>query len=283
MKKQILKPLLLTIFEIIIAIQLLFLPWLGVDVYFYRGSAPLTKINNIINGIISLFQDYNLTDNPDSLTAIPVISYLLLGFVLISVCLTLRSIYKRRAVGLSPDSIGFVMPAILAALTLILVWVFNAAIESQTGGWISNVFFIESAPVVTLVFGVIGYVVNNKIPETFFCSIENKIRHSAQAAGKAAADASKVAEVSLRNGKVTKLRRCPSCRAMCSDPDAVFCQECGAELSPTEKCSGCGKELPIGTKFCPYCGTPTTAPTNSEASAAENDSAKDSPLDNGNE
>ena len=50
--------------------------------------------------------------------------------------------------------------------------------------------------------------------------------------------------------------KCPSCGAVCSDRNAVFCPTCGSKLSQTVKCSDCGKELPAYTKFCPYCGKP---------------------------
>lgn len=36
---------------------------------------------------------------------------------------------------------------------------------------------------------------------------------------------------------------------------ARFCQQCGVSLS-SGKCSGCGAELPAGTKFCGQCGKP---------------------------
>ena len=45
---------------------------------------------------------------------------------------------------------------------------------------------------------------------------------------------------------------CPACGK--ATPKGKFCAECGAPLITI--CSGCGKEVPQGAKFCPDCGQP---------------------------
>ena len=48
--------------------------------------------------------------------------------------------------------------------------------------------------------------------------------------------------------------RCPKCGKLVKDQGANFCPNCRANLILICKNSTCGRQSPIGTKFCPGCG-----------------------------
>ncbi|MGH7775411.1 MAG: zinc-ribbon domain-containing protein, partial [Candidatus Binatia bacterium] len=50
--------------------------------------------------------------------------------------------------------------------------------------------------------------------------------------------------------------KCPRCQQE-NPPQAKFCLECGARLSPI--CAKCSTELPAEAKFCLHCGQPVSA------------------------
>lgn len=56
---------------------------------------------------------------------------------------------------------------------------------------------------------------------------------------------------------VTKLftGRCPKCGKPTKETGATFCANCGASLVTVCKNSNCGRQLPLGTKFCSGCGS----------------------------
>jgi hypothetical protein len=47
--------------------------------------------------------------------------------------------------------------------------------------------------------------------------------------------------------------KCPRCQHD-NPPRASICLECGGRLTLT--CGSCGADLPSGSRFCNYCGTP---------------------------
>ena len=66
---------------------------------------------------------------------------------------------------------------------------------------------------------------------------------------------------------------CPQCLAVClyengalvprDDSDAPYRHNASVEMSPREStkfCYSCGKQLPAGIRFCPYCGADLKAP-----------------------
>jgi len=57
-------------------------------------------------------------------------------------------------------------------------------------------------------------------------------------------------------GSKSTVSVCPKCKAQLPIPMPKFCPKCGAQLSLT--CKKCGKDYPLGTKFCPDDGTKLT-------------------------
>lgn len=99
---------------------------------------------------------------------------------------------------------------------------------------------------------MLGILLLKKAPDAAFASADQKL----QSAGTTVSEAGKAAAAAAVKPAAAQARKCPSCGAVCSDRNAVFCPTCGSKLSQTVKCSDCGKELPAYTKFCPYCGKP---------------------------
>lgn len=56
---------------------------------------------------------------------------------------------------------------------------------------------------------------------------------------------------------VTKLfkNKCPKCGKSMGEGGAIFCTNCGASTVLTCKNANCGRQSPVGTKFCPGCGS----------------------------
>ncbi|MDD5431077.1 MAG: zinc ribbon domain-containing protein [Candidatus Pacebacteria bacterium] len=54
----------------------------------------------------------------------------------------------------------------------------------------------------------------------------------------------------LKGGK-----KCPSCKNPVTEIDAKFCPNCRANLILKCPKQDCGRESPLGTQFCPTCGT----------------------------
>ena len=147
---------------------------------------------------------------------------------------------------------GFVIPAVLSVLVILVVVIGNAIVSSESDGWITSVFFLKGAPIINLILAVLGILLLKKAPDAAFASADQKL----QSAGTTVSEAGKAAAAAAARPAAAQARKCPSCGAVCSDRNAVFCPTCGSKLSQTVKCSDCGKELPAYTKFCPYCGKP---------------------------
>ena len=77
---------------------------------------------------------------------------------------------------------------------------------------------------------------------------------------------------------------CPQCLAVClyengalvprDDSDAPYRHTASVEMSPREStkfCHSCGKQLPSGISFCPYCGANLKAPFGGSKSHAVNE------------
>ena len=78
------------IFELIIAIDLLFPAWLGMDVYLASGSASLWRVGKLM----STLANYAGSDSNFLYTLISIIIYILLVLSLVAVVLTGRSLYQ---------------------------------------------------------------------------------------------------------------------------------------------------------------------------------------------
>ena len=51
------------------------------------------------------------------------------------------------------------------------------------------------------------------------------------------------------------MSKCPNCGAKV-DEDALFCEECGADIPQVKKCINCGAEISLTAKFCKKCRAP---------------------------
>lgn len=255
--RPIIKPLVALVLEAIIAIELLFPAWLGADIVLYRGSASLWQINRMIKNLTEYAYD---TDS--DLSMIPYIIYIVLGVALLTVVCTFLSIYRAFTKSSPVEATGFIGPVILSAIVLVIVWFTNAAVRSETDGWIDSIIFVESAPIVVLILGIIGILTCNKVPDSVFVSIDQKLRSMSSAVSATTKEVGKNTAEVVRHKGLLKIRKCPSCGVLCNDSSALFCPCCGAELSPVIRCSSCGKDLSPGAKFCPYCGkaTPNSQP-----------------------
>lgn len=237
------------IFELIIAIDLLFPTWLGMDVYLASGSASLWRVGKLM----STLANYAGSDSNFLYTLISIIIYILLVLSLVAVVLTGRSLYQAYKKKDTPVKMaGFVIPAVLSVLVILVVVIGNAIVSSESDGWITSVFFLKGAPIINLILAVLGILLLKKAPDAAFASADQKL----QSAGTTVSEAGKAAAAAAARPAAAQARKCPSCGAVCSDRNAVFCPTCGSKLSQTVKCSDCGKELPAYTKFCPYCGKP---------------------------
>lgn len=222
------------IFELIIAIDLLFPTWLGMDVYLASGSASLWRVGKLM----STLANYAGSDSNFLYTLISIIIYILLVLSLVAVVLTGRSLYQAYKKKDTPVKMaGFVIPAVLSVLVILVVVIGNAIVSSESDGWITSVFFLKGAPIINLILAVLGILLLKKAPDAAFASADQKL----QSAGTTVSEAGKAAAAAAVKPAAAQARKCPTC---------------GSKLSQTVKCSDCGKELPAYTKFCPYCGKP---------------------------
>lgn len=59
------------------------------------------------------------------------------------------------------------------------------------------------------------------------------------------------------------MKTCPACQQE-NQPEAIFCNFCGAKLSPAvassreKHCPHCGKAVPSDAMYCPFCSRPVT-------------------------
>lgn len=124
------------IFELIIAIDLLFPTWLGMDVYLASGSASLWRVGKLM----STLANYAGSDSNFLYTLISIIIYILLVLSLVAVVLTGRSLYQAYKKKDTPVKMaGFVIPAVLSVLVILVVVIGNAIVSSESDGWITSV------------------------------------------------------------------------------------------------------------------------------------------------
>ena len=141
------------IFELIIAIDLLFPAWLGMDVYLASGSASLWRVGKLM----STLANYAGSDSNFLYTLISIIIYILLVLSLVAVVLTGRSLYQAYKKKDTPVKMaGFVIPAVLSVLVILVVVIGNAIVSSESDGWITSVFFLKGAPIINLILAVLG-------------------------------------------------------------------------------------------------------------------------------
>ena len=140
------------IFELIIAIDLLFPTWLGMDVYLASGSASLWRVGKLM----STLANYAGSDSNFLYTLISIIIYILLVLSLVAVVLTGRSLYQAYKKKDTPVKMaGFVIPAVLSVLVILVVVIGNAIVSSESDGWITSVFFLKGAPIINLILAVL--------------------------------------------------------------------------------------------------------------------------------
>lgn len=239
------------LFVLIIAICLLFPAWIGLNFY-YADSASLWQIGRLSGNLADLAYEFDLSGfGVFLLRFIPVLIYALLAFSFYGLFVTGRSIFASYKGASKINTLGFIAAGALALLVVLFVAIANAVVNAKTDGWVTDLLKLQAAPVLILILSVAGIIVCKKVPDAAFASLDRSVQ-SVGASVTNAAD-------TLRSRSAAVQRTCPSCGTVCSDRNAAFCPSCGAKLPTTPKCSGCGKELQPGSKFCPYCGTPAEA------------------------
>lgn len=262
------KLVLAAIFELVIAIDLLFPTWLGADLYFARGSTTLWRIGRFLN---------NIRENIDAgfgLTLVVILIYALLVLSLLAIAVTGRSIFRAFKKDASVQSVGFFVPAVLSVLVILVVIIGNLIVSAKSEGYIDKLFYLERAPIVILILAVAGILLLKKVPDAVFSSIDQKLQGVSTSVGSTVSEVGKSTATAIHNSKMkAKPRICPSCGAVCAG-DSAFCAACGTKLPQAPKCAACGKELTLDAKFCPYCGQPVhpaekNAPATEEAVSSE--------------
>lgn len=218
--------------DALIGILTFFPRWIGIDVGFWGISGTLLDVGdpfNTINEYIEL----------DAANIIVLIVYGLLAFSAVAIIghfFFIFKSYKSNKDYLTAKC--FVCTAILPVFLIVFSCVVNKYISSETDGWLSHVIVIKSAAYLVLL-SIAGFLVCRKMPamivsteggnmpevmknlgaitETTMHSVTGKVNSTVDTVKK------KVKE---------KQRRCPSCGQLCTVPDAVFCEKCGAEISP---------------------------------------------------
>lgn len=192
------------IFELIIAIDLLFPAWLGMDVYLASGSASLWRVGKLM----STLANYAGSDSNFLYTLISIIIYILLVLSLVAVVLTGRSLYQAYKKKDTPVKMaGFVIPAVLSVLVILVVVIGNAIVSSESDGWITSVFFLKGAPIINLILAVLGILLLKKAPDAAFASKAAERRHNGQRGRKGSG--SRCGQACRRAGtQVPLLRRC---------------------------------------------------------------------------
>ena len=249
------------LFVLIIAICVLFPTWIGVD-FFYTNSASLWQIGSMVGNLADLAYEFDLSGfDVLLLRLIPILIYALLAFSLYALFVTSRSILGSYKGTSTINTLGFAVAGALALLVVLFVAIANIVINAKTEGWVTNLLRLQAAPIIILILGVAGIIVCKKVPDAAFASLDRGVQNVGASVTNAAD--------TLRSKSAAVQRTCSSCGAVCSDRNAVFCPSCGAKLPTAHKCSGCGKELQPGSKFCPYCGTPAEATPTPEAAPTQ--------------
>ena len=257
------KLVLAAIFELVIAIDLLFPTWLGADLYFARGSTTLWRIGRFLN---------NIRENIDAgfgLTLAVILIYALLVLSLLAVAVTGRSIIRAFKKDAPVQSVGFFVPAVLSVLVILVVIIGNLIVSAKSEGYMDKLFYLERAPIVILILAVASILLLKKVPDAVFSSIDQKLQGVSTSVGSTVSEVGKNTATAIHNSKMkAKTRICPSCGAVCAG-DSAFCAACGTKLPQAPKCAACGKELTLDAKFCPYCGQPVHPAENTSPAAEE--------------
>lgn len=252
------KLILAAIFEFVIAIDLIFPAWLGVDFYFGKTNATLWRFSQFIDTVTGY------TDSNFILTLVMILIYVLLVLSLIAVVITGYSIVRAFKNDTPVQDAGFYVPAALSVLVILIVIIGNIIVKSETDGWLTDIFYLESAPIVILILSVVGILLCKKVPDSAFTSMDQKLQNVGASVGATVTEAGKATASAIHSKTAAKTITCPNCGAACSSGTA-FCASCGTKLPQPFKCTGCGKELAPNTKFCPYCGKPALTATGPSA------------------
>lgn len=235
MKKLTGKEYAVLVIEAVILLMLLFGKWLGVESILFTKHTTLLHFGKIVSELSSYV-------SKGGLTILSILVYVGLIASIISLGFTATALFKPKEERNNKQLWGFYAPSAFAVLIILLVIITNAVIKHSSDGWISGIFGLTATPFLTIVLGVGGLMVYQKLPDASFDSAKDTVK-------------SKVGHVVDVVSKETVV--CPSCGAKCKE-GTVFCAQCGAKLpaSMTHVCSKCGKKLSAGAKFCPDCGTP---------------------------
>lgn len=153
-----LKRWLLAGMQLVIILLIVFGKWLGYDIYISAGSATLLKVGSLMKRIAT-----NICSNGGGgLMFIAVLIYLLLVIGASMTWRTVSNLFRSKTVSIA----GYLFGVILFACMFLLITIANAALSSETDGWIDNVFKLHSAAYWTLALSIAGWVICIKMPAT---------------------------------------------------------------------------------------------------------------------
>ena len=217
------------ILGVLIILITAFSEWFGIT---YIGDTTLLKVAKLVTRFNDWFGD--------SANALSVAAAFIYGaLIIMAICgyYTLRSLHEARTSGADVTNALFTMSIILSLLVISIIVICNISINSETDGWLEDIFHLTSAPFFVLVFGIVGHRVNSKyFIESFTFS-----------------------DLSPKNAPVgasfeKKELYCPKCKKTVPD-SGKFCPTCGTELvASTMPCPQCGKTVAYDAAFCTNCG-----------------------------
>ena len=112
---------------------------------------------------------------------------------------------------------GFVIPAVLSVLVILVVVIGNAIVSSESDGWITSVFFLKGSPIIILILAVRCILLLKKAPDAAFASADQKL----QSAGTTVSEAGKAAAAAAVRHAPPQAPSCPACAHLSIDRNAV--------------------------------------------------------------
>lgn len=226
-----LKRWLLAGMQLVIILLIVFGKWLGYDIYISAGSATLLKVGSLMKRIAT-----NICSNGGGgLMFIAVLIYLLLVIGASMTWRTVSNLFRSKTVSIA----GYLFGVILFACMFLLITIANAALSSETDGWIDNVFKLHSAAYWTLALSIAGWVICIKMPATV-------------GTGTAARP---VSAPSAHAGSArAPIKHCIQCGRMERAAGSSFCSACGGELVEELHCPKCHRLMDWSMRYCPTCG-----------------------------
>lgn len=142
------------ILGVLIILITAFSEWFGIT---YIGDTTLLKVAKLVTRFNDWFGD--------SANALSVAAAFIYGaLIIMAICgyYTLRSLHEARTSGADVTNALFTMSIILSLLVISIIVICNISINSETDGWLEDIFHLTSAPFFVLVFGIVGHRISSK-------------------------------------------------------------------------------------------------------------------------